>query len=327
MWQKYGRRLFNENIRSFLGNLGANDDIINTIKTEPQNFIYFNNGITILCEKIKRKPFGGSDRAIGIFTCNGLAVVNGAQTLGSLGSLSETNPEELSKVKVLVKCISLEGSSEGFGKRITIATNTQNRVDKKDFISLDTEQARLGLELRMEGIFYHFKRTDEKVAADATNYLLDEVAFSQAAFNDNVDYSTTVKKESGKLWEDVTKQPYTDIFNPKLTALKVKKVLLVYRFISAKMRDLSNGSSGRERSIYQYGNALVAHVVYQQMPKALWSDDNKDFDKYFDTQLAQLVDGTIKNLVKKIKKNYPDSMIVYVLRNYTKCRVLKAQMI
>ena len=160
LWQKYGRRLFNENIRSFLGNSGANDDILNTVKSEPQNFIYFNNGITILCEKIKKKPYGGSDRAVGIFTCHGLAVVNGAQTLGSLGSLSETNSAELEKVKVLVKCISLEGSATGFGKRITIATNTQNRVDKKDFISLDTEQARLALELRLEGINYHHKRTD-----------------------------------------------------------------------------------------------------------------------------------------------------------------------
>lgn len=327
LWKKYGRRLFNENIRNFLGNSGANDDIINTVKSEPQNFIYFNNGITILCEKIKRKPIGGSDRAVGIFTCNGLAVVNGAQTLGSLGSLSETNPDELNKIKVLVKCISLEGSVLGFGKRITVATNTQNRVEKKDFISLETEQARLGLELRLEGITYHFKRTDEKVIADDSNYLLEEVAFSQASFSNNVDYSTMVKKESGKLWEDVSKQPYTDIFNLNLTALKVKKVLLIYRFISNKMRQLTNGVSGKERSIYLYGNAFVAHIIYQQMPKALWADDNKNFEEYFDNQLEQLVDSTISDLVTNIEKTYPDSMIVYILRNYTKCRVLKTLMV
>ncbi|RYE15974.1 MAG: hypothetical protein EOP45_18120 [Sphingobacteriaceae bacterium] len=136
-----------------------------------------------------------------------------------------------------------------------------------------------------------------------------------------------VKKESGKLWEDVSKQPYTDIFNSNLTALKVKKILLIYRFIGNKLRQLTNGVSGKERSIYLYGNAFVAHIVYQKVPKALWADDNKNFDQFFGSQLEQLVDNTIDGLVKNIEKTYPDSMIVYILRNYTKCRTLKTLMI
>ncbi|MBK8195137.1 MAG: AIPR family protein [Lewinellaceae bacterium] len=146
LWEKYGRRLFTENIRNFLGTSTVNDEIIKTIKTEPDNFIYFNNGITIVCDNIKRKLIGGADKAIGAFTCIGIAVVNGAQTLGSIGSLHESNPDELSKVKVFVKFISLEGSPTGFGQRITVATNTQNRVEKKDFVSLDTEQGRIKIE-------------------------------------------------------------------------------------------------------------------------------------------------------------------------------------
>lgn len=213
LWDKYGRRLFTENIRNFLGASSVNDEIIKTIKIEPDNFIYFNNGITILCESIKKKLLGGADKSIGAFTCNGISVVNGAQTLGSIGSLHATNPNELSKVKVLVKFVSLENSPTGFGQRITIATNTQNKVEKKDFVSLDTEQARIKIELKLENIEYHYKRTNEKVISDNGNFLLEEVGFSLASLFENVDYSTMVKKESGKLWEDVTKQPYTDLFN------------------------------------------------------------------------------------------------------------------
>lgn len=323
LWAKYGRRLFTENIRNFLGNSTVNDEIVKTIKTEPDNFIYFNNGITILCDTIKKKPIGGSDKSIGAFTCTGISVVNGAQTLGSIGSLIEDNPEELSKVKVLVKFISLEGSPVGFGKRITIATNTQNKVEKKDFVSLDTEQARIKLELKLENIEYHYKRTDEKVISDDTNYLLEEVAYSLAALWNNVDHSTTVKKESGKLWEDVTQPPYTNLFNPNVSAQKIIKAVRMYRYITNKMADLSWEAEGRERSIYRYGNMFISHVVFHKIPQSIWSDAYDGFDSFFKDNLPGIVEQSIRSLYQTIEAEYPDSMIVYVLRNYTKCRHLK----
>ena len=326
LWSKYGRRLFTENIRNFLGNSSVNDEILKTVKTEPENFIYFNNGITILCDSIKKKPIGGSDKAIGAFTCNGLNVVNGAQTLGSIGSLNESNPTELDKVKVLVKFISLEESPEGFGQRITIATNTQNKVEKKDFVSLDGEQARIKLELKLENIDYHYKRTDERFSSDETNYLLEEVAYSLASFWDNVDYSTMVKKESGRFWEDVTKAPYTDIFNQNISAQKIMKSLKIYRYVTSKMNNLWS-DDGRERSIHRYGNSFISHIIMQKMNKAIWSDNYMDFDKFYTTELPTLSDKCIEDLKEHIENEYPDSMIVYTLRNYTKCRHLKSLMI
>ncbi|MBX2896801.1 MAG: AIPR family protein [Cyclobacteriaceae bacterium] len=324
LWEKYGRKLFTENIRNFLGMSSVNDEIVKTIKTEPDNFTYFNNGITILCNSIKKKPIGGSDKTIGAFTCNGISVVNGAQTLGSIGSLSATNPNELGKIKVLVKFISLEDSPAGFGQRITIATNTQNKVEKKDFVSLDGEQARIKLELKLENIDYHYKRTDEKVLSDDNNYLLEEVAFSLASLWENVDYSTLVKKESGRLWEDVTKPPYTDLFNPNISAQKIMKAVKIYRYVSNKMNELSLSAEGREKSIYRYGNSFVSHIIFCKMPREILADTNTGFDQFYKNDLPGLAEKYIQALHEKIEDEYPDSMIVYVLRNYTKCRDLKS---
>ncbi len=327
IWEKYGRRLFTENIRSFLGNTSSvNEEIMKTVKTEPENFIYFNNGITILCDSIKKKPMGGADRSIGAFTCNGISVVNGAQTLGSIGSLVCTHQNELEKVKVSVRFISLESSPEGFGQRITIANNTQNKVEKKDFVSLDTEQARIKIELKLDNIDYHYKRTGDKPAPDDNNYLLEEVAFSLASLWHNVDYSTMVKKESNKIWEDVTKPPYTDLFNQNISAQKITKSLKIYRYISSKMDDLSKNADGRKKSIYRYGNSLVAHIVMQKMPKEIWSDSYTTFDFFYDGILPSLTMKTINNLYATIELNYSDSMIPYTLRNYTKSRNIKTIM-
>ena len=326
LFQKYGFRLFTENIRSFLGTSSANSEISVTIKEEPENFVYFNNGITILCEKIQKKVKGGSDKSVGVFECSGFSVVNGAQTLGSIGSLLETHAVQVEKIKVIVKLISLEDTNSGFGKRITIATNTQNKVDKKDFVSLDTEHARIKLELNLEGINYHYKRTDEKVVSDDKNYTLDEVAFGLCAMHSNVDYSTMLKKESGKLWADVTIPFYTDIFNPQVTAIRIMKAVKVSRYIADIMKSLANQSSGRERSINMYGNAIVCHIVFQNINPGIWYDNNqKAFEDFYANALFKIVDDTITLLHKKVNEHYADSMIVYVLRNYSKCRYLKSE--
>lgn len=326
LWEKYGRRLFIENIRNFLGASAVNEEITKTIKNEPENFIYFNNGITILCDNIKKKPLGGADKSIGAFTCNGISVVNGAQTLGSIGSLHTSNPTELGRVKVMVKFISLEDSPEGFGQRITVATNTQNKVEKKDFVSLDPEQARIKIELKLENIEYHYKRTNEKVVSDESNFLLEEVGFSLASLFDNVDYSTMVKKESGKLWEDVTKQPYTDLFNQNTSAQKIIKALKIYRYVSQKMDKMAWETEGRERSIYRYGNSFVSHIICQKINKGIWADSYPTFDKFLRDTLPELAENYIEQLRAAIEAEYPDSMIVYVLRNYSKCRHLKSLM-
>lgn len=325
-WIKYGKRLFTENIRSFLGNSSVNEEIINTIKNEPENFIYFNNGITILCESIKKKPIGGSDKNSGFFSCTGISVVNGAQTLGSIGSLYEINIEDLNKTKVFVKFISLEGADKEIGIRITVATNTQNKVDKKDFVSLDPEQQRIKIELQMEGVTYHYKRSNDRITPDDTNFLLEEVAYGLAAQWNNVDYSTIVKKESGRLWADVNTTPYIDLFNPSLTAQKIIKAVKIYRLVSFKMNSLATQNIGRKKSIYKYGNAFVAHIVCQKIPVSMWSDtsDPQRIDNYFNTSLSPIIDQTINDLESQIEKEYPESMIVYVLRNYTKCRHLKS---
>nr|WP_320913077.1 AIPR family protein [Bacteroides intestinalis] len=323
LWSKYGKRLFTENIRNFLGSSSVNDEISNTIKNEPENFIYFNNGITILCDSIKKKPMGGSDKSIGAFTCDGISVVNGAQTLGSIGSLYESNPEELNKTKVFVKLISLEGVDKTIGVRITVATNTQNKVDKKDFVSLDPEQYRIKIELQMEGVDYYYKRSNDRILPDDNNYLFEEVAFGLASAYNNVDYSTMIKKESGRLWNDASTPPYTELFNSTLTALKIKKAVRIYRLVTNMMNEKANLSTGRERSIYKYGNALVSHIVMQKIPTQVWADSYPNFDDYFNTHIKQLVDVIIDKLKECIEEEYPEAMIVYVLRNYTKCRHLK----
>ena len=55
----------------------------------------------------------------------------------------------------------------------------------------------------------------------------------------------------------------------------------------------------------------------------MWNDTTDKFDSFYNNNLPSLTEEYIKKLKDIIEKEYPDSMIVYILRNYTKCRKIK----
>lgn len=84
-WEEYNPKLFTPNIRMFLGDSDVNKELEATLIQEPEKFYYFNNGVTILCNSYEKTRAGGTRRDSGTFECKGVSVVNGAQTVGSIG--------------------------------------------------------------------------------------------------------------------------------------------------------------------------------------------------------------------------------------------------
>jgi hypothetical protein len=77
-------RLFSQNLRKSLGTTGVNEQVADTANKEPEHFWYFNNGVTALCESVRKTARGATSRTYGNFTLMGVSVVNGAQTVASL---------------------------------------------------------------------------------------------------------------------------------------------------------------------------------------------------------------------------------------------------
>ena len=78
-YRSHGNHLFAGNIRNFLGSSEVNTAIADTLKPDADKFWYYNNGITVIAEDLKRQAIGGSDRSVGIFDCKNVTIVNGAQ--------------------------------------------------------------------------------------------------------------------------------------------------------------------------------------------------------------------------------------------------------
>jgi hypothetical protein len=153
-YRQHGNHLFAGNIRNFLGSSEVNAAIEDTLHSNANYFWYYNNGITIIAQDLKRQPIGGSDRSVGIFECQNVTVVNGAQTVGTVGR-ALTGEESLAFL--LARIIVVDDPDSVLGKRITRASNTQNKIDARNFVALDSEQERIRTELLIEKVNYEYR--------------------------------------------------------------------------------------------------------------------------------------------------------------------------
>lgn len=260
-WAEYGNRLFTENLRKFAGSTEVNEGLSSTLKLSPQHFWYFNNGITALCTRISKKPVGGPDRGTGYFVCEGVSVVNGAQTVGAIGTVADADKEFLSEAYVPIRFISLESTPADFATQITRATNTQNRIERRDFAALDPEQERLRTELLFEQKVYAYKTGDQPPSPDQ-GLTIDEATVALACAYPDLSLAVQAKREIGVLWENTSKPPYKLLFNGSVTGQRLWRAVAIMRVVDGVLANEVSTRTGRERLVAIHGNRFVLHCVY-----------------------------------------------------------------
>jgi hypothetical protein len=324
-WSKYGDQLYHKNIRSFKGSTDVNDAIAKTLQDRPENFLYFNNGITLLCTELKKQPLGGSSRSSGVFDCKGISVVNGAQTVGSIIQAGDTlkNKEQL---RVMVRLISLEGCPPDFGHEVTRATNTQNRIEKRDFAALDKEQSRLKSELWLSlGKEYVF-RTGDHPPAQNDGCTIDEATPALACAHLDVGYSVAAKSNIGKLYEDVEQPPYTVLFNPSLTAVRLWRSVQVLRAVELYLRGIQSTAVGKDRLLSVHGNRMVLHLVFRKLAGNALEADYLEFDKVL-AKIPEFAKDILSKVAAEYTKSYASSYPANLFKNATKCKAMAANLV
>lgn len=135
IYERFGSRLLEQNVRSFLQFSGKiNKGIRNTILNEPHMFLAFNNGIAATAESIELE---NTENGLVITKTNDLQIVNGGQTTASIYHTFKKDKADLSDIYVQVKLSVIE-NKEKYGdivSRIAEYANTQNRVSVADLSS------------------------------------------------------------------------------------------------------------------------------------------------------------------------------------------------
>ncbi|KHL69187.1 AIPR protein [Pseudomonas flexibilis] len=137
IYEKFGPRLLEANVRSFLSvkSRGVNAGIQSTLRTAPERFMAYNNGIVLVADDMKLDRT--SDGAPGIAWLRGMQIVNGGQTTASIYfAKKKYGDTDLSKVRVPAKIIVLKeedpAREEALVSDISRYANSQNAVRQSD---------------------------------------------------------------------------------------------------------------------------------------------------------------------------------------------------
>ena len=146
-YEKYKLRLVNENVRAFLQFKGAtNKGIRTTIEEEPNQFISYNNGISIVARAVTGAAITAEEGAENapyemLYAIEGAQIVNGGQTTAALYHASQdpVASQNISEVRVFAKITVLpdedEDARESAIAKIARYANSQNSIKSSDLES------------------------------------------------------------------------------------------------------------------------------------------------------------------------------------------------
>jgi hypothetical protein len=137
IYEKYGPRLLERNVRSFLQARGnVNKGIRKTIIEEPHRFFAYNNGISATAEKIEFAD--NSNGKVRIKKVRNLQIVNGGQTTASLYHTAKKDKAVLKGIHVQAKLSVIPPDQiDGIVPLISRYANSQNKVSDADFYAND----------------------------------------------------------------------------------------------------------------------------------------------------------------------------------------------
>lgn len=261
LMKNHGEKLLERNIRRYLGLHGnrVNEGIRATLSSNtPENFYFFNNGITLVCDKFTYNALQQGDFQIKV---KNLQIVNGGQscmTILKTAEELEKNGQTLpAQASVLIRLYELSSDNDDVVLQITHATNSQNPVDLKDLRANDARQQQLEQSIQNLGYSYRRKRMDATTkATDITTGAAAEAVLAiwrkaphQAKF--------LTREHFGKL--------YDTIFSESLNGAQVVIAALLYRIAENHRRR----PHGDDPLFVRYASCFIAMQMGKRLLKAL----------------------------------------------------------
>ena len=158
--EKHGDRLLERNIRRYLGPANRiNAEIFGTLtnQEESDNFYFYNNGITAICDHFDYNAMQTTDYRVQL---ENLQVINGGQTCRTIHQALGEDSSRGSNSFVLMRIYQVPSGSREIVREITRATNSQTPVDLRDLHSNDDMQKTLATGIEDLGFTYKHHREE-----------------------------------------------------------------------------------------------------------------------------------------------------------------------
>ena len=241
---KYGDALSSANVRDYLGSRQSarniNRQIERTVQSEPDNFWVYNNGITILTK--------GLSIAEGKVTLQGIAVINGAQTTGTLARAAARGKAALATASVMTRVITCNDPS--LVENVIRYNNTQNPIKAWELRVIDPIQRQLAEDFEKLGITYQTRRGQSR--RRSSDVLYEKLGPYLAAFYGD---PGSAHRNKAELFENEAR--YRGLFTEDA---HVENLLFIYRLGTSvvvakerlRQRVVTGAATDDEREMYDY---------------------------------------------------------------------------
>ena len=208
LFNQHGDKLLERNIRRYLGlhsnrvNLAIHGTLSDPSKSD--KFYFYNNGITVVCDKFDYNAFQKEDYQVQI---KNMQVINGGQTCRTIQETLNHEQHDLfsppESAYVMIRIYQLAETEKDFVRDITYATNSQNPVDLRDLRSNDELQKQL--EIGIQDLGYTYKRQREEGAGGSSVITSSIVAESVLAIWRAKPHQAKFRRKEhfGKLYQEI----------------------------------------------------------------------------------------------------------------------------
>jgi hypothetical protein len=261
LFKKTGTRLFARNIRGYLGESPEiNEAMATTVKSEPHNFWYYNNGVTIVCDEAKREVESGMD----VLRIERAQVINGQQTTRTLERIPSRKASVLVKIIRIPRAVGDHARYEDLVSSIVRATNWQNPINPSDLVSNDYIQVYLEREFRKRGYQYLRKRESKAEARRrAESQLLFQMSkFELAQSVVACEFDPAIIRQGREALFD--ERYYRSVFKTESIDFYLKRYWV--------LRNVSSVAYGKSRE-FKYAKWLASHAIFDMVHDTLSSKD------------------------------------------------------
>lgn len=344
LWEVNREHLVDRNIRRFKGTTTVNAGLEETLQHESENFFYFNNGVTFLCDSIQEVHPRDPHRQAGRFSVKGLSIINGAQTVGAIAKQTLTH-YDTHPAMVMATFICLETAPDNFGDRVTQSRNRQNAVDLEDFAALDERQIMWQQTLRLAGITYLFKEGTDDPPSSATCFRARELAPFLACTvrtNDWPDFVVAAKTDRKRLFgreglvraTDPLHDSYERLFSDSLSSRWMWRLTQIGRFVLQNVKNRASSetdpatlaaSTLPAREILSHGVWLILHALLIRLsPLQTGPALNLTPDEQND--ISRETDLIAECLVRAVQAITWNKQARSVFENKTDCQTVKERL-
>lgn len=202
------------------------------------------------------------------------------------------------------------------GRGITRASNTQNRIDARNFVALDPEQERIRTELLLDKINYEF-REGEPLESLVDGFEFIEAVTTLACASNEISYVAMAKGYVGGLYQTIEGPPYKALFNSSTSASRLWNLVKLARRIDRQMKSSYDQSSSTERGIVVHGNRLMLHLTFRRLSDVAY--DLLKGDEISDKTLTGACKSIMKDLSEIIDGQYTGAYLAPLFKNVGKC--------